>query len=137
MTVTVIVSSSVITDIDDAISVRFGVRGLLEDTLEFKVAGADPSFIADTLEAALLGLLVPAMAAGEDMRLDGPVSEELLFRITNYVVPLLYLCIPGTQPIAIHAEDRRKISLKGEPAVLTGLLYRARSSNFAAQCVCR
>ena len=61
------------------------------------------------------------MAAGEDMRLDGPVSEELLFRITNYVVPLLYLCIPGTQPIAIHAEDRRKISLKGEPAVLTGL----------------
>lgn len=51
----------------------------------------------------------------------GPFQRLLRFRIERYVVPLLARVVAPAKAITIHAAERTRNSLKGEPAVITGL----------------
>ena len=57
------------------------------------------------LDAFLVGLLYPAMYSGEDVHLDGCVSEKLLDNINHYVVPLLQSFSSALKSVAIHARE--------------------------------
>jgi hypothetical protein len=48
------------------------------ERLHFTVHGAEPDWLAATGDAFLAALLLPAMALGEELVIDGPVSRRLL-----------------------------------------------------------
>lgn len=73
----VAISSPEIEERGDEIALCYRIRGLGQEKLEFHIFGADRSFVPDTLEPALLALLIPAMVIGQDIEVDGPVSEAL------------------------------------------------------------
>lgn len=60
---------------------------------------------ASSLDAFLLALLPLAMSQGEDLYLDGPVSERLLYCTNSYLVKLLGLISPDFKSIAVSARE--------------------------------
>lgn len=59
----------------------------------------------DRYDGFLVALLYPAMAYGEDIEIDGPVSEKLLYNITQYVVHILLAYSPWLQKINISTKE--------------------------------
>lgn len=57
------------------------------------------------LDGFLVGLLYPAMHYGEDIYVDGCVSERLLFNLQNYVVPLMAAFSPACRRVNISARE--------------------------------
>ena len=56
-----------------------------------------PERFADFADTAssncfLVGLLYPAMRAGEDVHVEGTVSARLLFNINEFLVPFMSMC---------------------------------------------
>lgn len=49
----------------------------------------DSYICRNQLDGFLVGMLYPAMRFGEDIYVDGCVSEKLLFNLNNYAIPLL------------------------------------------------
>lgn len=82
--------------------------------LWWRVPAEASAFIAgDRLDAALLALLVPAMAAGEDLVLAGNVSSRLMFFVRNYTIPLLQDFWSKLKPIRITAEHESDFDYRG------------------------
>lgn len=59
----------------------------------------------DRYDGFLVALLYPAMAYGEDIEIDGPVSEKLFDSVTQYVVHILLAYSPWLQKINISAKE--------------------------------
>lgn len=78
-----------------------GLRG--GDRLEFAVRDADAAMLSPLSDAAMLGLLVPAMQVGADLALEGEVSADLLGNLNGPVQEILRLVLPDLRPIRIHA----------------------------------
>lgn len=75
----------------------------------------------ENIDAFLVGLLVLAMRHGEDIYLDGIMSERLFYNLTNYFIKILTLLIPSLHKINIYPKglNSRKIS-HGVGGVATG-----------------
>lgn len=56
-------------------------------------------------DAALVGLLIPAMAAGDEIRISGTVSEVLHRNLSGPLQEILIQVVPGLKLIDIHAEQ--------------------------------
>ncbi len=61
-------------------------------------------FISETSDAPLLALLIPAMTYGEDIIVEGSVSENLLFNLNNDVQVIYSIFHPHLKKINIHAQ---------------------------------
>lgn len=61
-------------------------------------------FVSNSSDAPLVALLIPAMAAGEDIYLDGTVSNKLLFNLSTSYQALLQHIIPWLARINIHPQ---------------------------------
>lgn len=59
----------------------------------------------DRLDAFLVGLIYPAMHCGEDLRLEGCVSKQLLFNMNHYTIPLLLSFSPSCHAIQVTADE--------------------------------
>jgi hypothetical protein len=75
------------------------------DTLFFSVEHCHEELLSELSDAALLGLLTPAMAAGDDIVLEGAVSERLYYNLTQSFQALLRVNRPSLKQISIHAAD--------------------------------
>lgn len=115
----------------DAAELMFDIAGLSQPCLRFETTREFVSFLPQTSEAALMGLLVPAMAAGKNIVVSGRVSETLVFNIEKNIIPLLLRTMPGLMGIDIVAPDKVETKLTGAPAVLTGL-----SNGIDSLCTC-
>lgn len=74
------------------------------------------SFRVDT---ALLALLIPAMAEGEDIKINGDLSEELYYNLSGKVQDILCTIIPTLKRIKITPQSL-KSEIKQAPGVATG-----------------
>ena len=72
-------------------------------TLWYAVEKEHAGLLTDLSDAALVGLLIPAMAAGEDIHLDGGVSERLWRSLSGPYQQLLRSIIPSLRPVVIHS----------------------------------
>lgn len=70
-------------------------------TLWFSVDSAHADLLSTTADAALLGLLLPAMFAGEDVHIDGTVSERLYYHLSFGFQKLLLAHRPWLKPVRI------------------------------------
>lgn len=59
--------------------------------------------VSDLADAATVALLVPAMRAGRDVVIEGPVTAELLHGLRHGVQQMLHAVIPGLREVQVTA----------------------------------
>lgn len=73
----------------------------------------------ETVDGFVVGLLFAAMQYGEDVHVEGSVSEKLLFNLNNYAIPLLVAFAPASRTIAITADTTSTARFAG-PGIGSG-----------------
>ena len=75
----------------------------LPDKLWYKVNNQYADFVSEASDAALAGLFIPAMQQGENIFVEGNVSEDLLFHINNDVQSIYGIYLPWLKKIRVEA----------------------------------
>lgn len=86
-------------------------------TLPEEYAGRIHEHWADSFA---LTLLIPAMRAGEDLRVEGPLSERLNYAMNGPTQALLRSLIPELRAIRVEADSTRSHGSKPPRGVATG-----------------
>ncbi|HOW96379.1 MAG TPA: hypothetical protein P5567_10245 [Kiritimatiellia bacterium] len=86
--------------------------------LWYRVPAEHGDWLSELSDAALVALLIPAMDAGEDIRLDGAVSARLLYALNGCYQAVLRGLMPFLRPVAIRAEATHSDSPRA-PGVAT------------------
>ena len=73
--------------------------------LWFRVRDEHADLISDRADAALLALVLPAMAAGEDLHVEGRVAARLHHQLSGPFQAVMRHVVPSLRPIRIHATD--------------------------------
>lgn len=68
--------------------------------------------VSDRADAALVGLLIPAMAIGEDIHISGTISEKLYYNLSGPYQRVLQFIIPSLRLINIYPSDVQPASEK-------------------------
>ena len=89
-------------------------------TLWFSLPAAFEDLLAVPSDAFVVGLLVPAMAAGEDVHVAGAVSDRLLFNLSHAVQGVLRRGIPALRRVRIEADDVWQAEPRSGRGVATG-----------------
>ena len=89
--------------------------------------------LSGSSDAPLAALLIPAMARGEDMRVDGTVSEKLYYNLSGPYQRLLRLIIPWLQEVNIYPEALHSAN-QPPPGVATGFTGGIDSFSVLADC---
>lgn len=76
-----------------------------ENLLWYSLNSKFLDLVSDRSDAALVALLIPAMATGEDIYLDGVVSEKLYYNLTRAYQHILKSIIPSLSLVSIHASE--------------------------------
>lgn len=76
-----------------------------DDSLWFDFPDEYKGFVTDCSDAALTALLIPAMRAGQDIRVEGAVSAQLLQSLNGEVQALLRQVMPFLKQIRIEAAE--------------------------------
>lgn len=75
------------------------------DTLWYAIDRHHAGYLEDQrYDVLLVGLLLKAMALGEDIEVRGAISERLHFNLTHYYTSILREMQPALRPVAIHAD---------------------------------
>jgi len=72
--------------------------------LWYRLSEAHAALLTDLSDAPLVGLLVPAMARGEDIRVDGAVSERLYYTLSRQYQSVLRHVRPSLRTVRILPE---------------------------------
>jgi len=95
--------------------------GSFPDRLVFEgEADALPEFTAPSGNFALLGLLYPAMALGEDLEIDATVSPALLYSAQHDLQSLLIAYRPELRRIKVSASSAKPLPHGSSRSVATG-----------------
>lgn len=71
-------------------------------TLWYELDEKFTNLITDLSDATLIGLLIPAMAAGEDIYIEGTISEKLYNNVKSTLQSILIKIIPSLKFIEIY-----------------------------------
>jgi len=71
-------------------------------TLWYELDEKFTNLITDLSDATLIGLLIPAMAAGEDIHIEGTISEKLYNNVKSTLQSILIKIIPSLKFIEIY-----------------------------------
>ncbi len=75
--------------------------------------------VTESSDAALVALLLPAMARGEDIHIDGVISEKLFYNLSGRLQKLLQLVAPALLRVKVYPAGLQTDSSKGT-GVATG-----------------
>lgn len=115
------VSRPEISETDGTLSYRVTVRTTGgERDLWYKVDSAHAGFVSDSSDAALVGLLIPAMAEGNPLHLEGSVSPVLLYNLGWPLQSLLKMLYPKLKVIPVTAEKAADPEVRHKRGVATG-----------------
>ena len=118
---TLIIAAPQITTDGDSLCIRYSLKGARHPYLEYRLHKDFADFVSPQLDAALVALIVPAMAKGQNVHLAGPISPLLLHNMRMDLMALLQSVIPELKAVQITADFISEPSTQGAlPAVLTG-----------------
>lgn len=108
-----------------ATGMRYSVRirdtqRKLPATLWFEIPDQFDRYLCDKADAAMLGLLVPAMAAGEPLHLEGRVSKRLLGNLRKAYQQMLTKVLPCLREIPVTAQATTEEASPQAREVVTG-----------------
>ncbi len=89
------------------------------ETLWYSLSEEYGDLISERSDAPLVALLIPAMARGEDIYIEGTVSERLYYNLSGSYQHLLQMIIPSLRPIQIHPAEVKPAHVSGS-GVATG-----------------
>lgn len=72
------------------------------EELWYRIQKEFSDMVTDSPDAALLSMLIPAMIAGEDIHVEGAVSEKLYWNLSNRYQSILCSTIPSLRRVEIH-----------------------------------
>ena len=106
-------------------------------TLWYSVDESFEELIAGESDAALVALLIPAMAKGEDLYFGGSVSERLLYNASRPLQSLLRCVMPQLHPVRIFPESTHRALSVPDSGVATGFSggvdsYSVLADNYSA-----
>ncbi len=78
------------------------------------------NLLSSSCDAPLVALLIPAMAVGEDIYIDGMISGRLLYNLSGTFQILLQHIIPSLNQVKIYPKDISGDGSKPAPGVATG-----------------
>ena len=91
---------------DGSLQYRARVRSRRGDTaLWYCLNDAHANLVSTLSDAPLLALLIPAMARGEDVYVEGAVSERLSYNLSGPYQHVLRTIIPQLQAVRVDAEE--------------------------------
>lgn len=101
-----------------------------EQEVWFSVKKEYEKFLVDEqVDAFLVAILPYAMKLGEDIKIEGIVSERLFYTISNYLIKAISIAIPECKEIKIHYTKLNNNPLKTIGEVGTG--YSAGVDSFS------
>lgn len=74
-------------------------------TLWYSLAEEYADMVSDSSDAALVALLLPAMQEGQDIYLEGSISERLYYHLRGPYQELMQVWMPRLKRIKIHPSD--------------------------------
>ncbi|WP_414552124.1 hypothetical protein [Anabaena sp. CCY 0017] len=83
-----------------------------DQTLWYSLDADYADLVSERSDAALVALLIPAMASGEDIHLSGTISEKLYYNLSDTYQRVLQLIIPSLRFIKIYPSDVQPASQK-------------------------
>ena len=89
-------------------------------TLWYSLHESYSDLLSNSCDACLVALLIPAMAVGEDIYIDGMISERLLYNLSGPLQKVLQHIIPSLRQINIYPEEICLNPAKRAPGVATG-----------------
>ena len=95
--------------------------GLAIDSLWFEVPSQFSSFLDDSCDGALVGLLAVAMQHAAPLVVDGTLSERLHWGVRRTVIPVVSRLLEGARAIEVTAAEIRQDTGPSGDAVITGL----------------
>ena len=105
------------------------VKGSTDETLYFSVPHSRAGLLSDRADAALLGLLLPAMRTGKDLHVGGPVTDELLHNANGPVQAWVRSVLPMYRPVRVTS-DSQEVADHRPAGVATG--FSAGVDSFSA-----
>lgn len=87
--------------------------------LWFAIPDEHCDLLSDRLDAALVALLIPAMERGEDLILEGVVTDELIHRSMRPAQAVLQTMFPQLALVDVHASETARATSRAE-GVATG-----------------
>ena len=90
------------------------------ETLWYSLHDSFGDLLSNSCDAAFAALLIPAMASGEDIHINGMISERLLYNLSGPFQKLLQQIIPWLRQIKIYPEDVCRGQANRAPGVATG-----------------
>ncbi|MEI6634314.1 MAG: hypothetical protein WCP22_10920 [Chlamydiota bacterium] len=104
----------------DDLRYRVGVRTSGTDReLWFSLSGEYADLVSERSDAALVALLIPAMALGEDIVVAGTISEKLHYTLSGPYQRVVRHIIPSLRPVRIRPAEIRPAP-HGASGVATG-----------------
>jgi len=77
-----------------------------EPSLRYQIPADYEEMVSPRADAALVALLIPAMVAGGTLHVEGPVTDELLFRLGHGYQDVVRAVIPTLRPVEVIAPQR-------------------------------
>ena len=100
---------------------RVGVESIEgHETLWYSLHESFGHLLSNSCDAPLVALLIPAMAIGEDIHINGMISERLWYNLSGPFQRLLQHVIPSLRQVTIYPEDVCCGQAEPVPGVATG-----------------
>jgi len=100
---------------------RVGVESIMGNKiLWYSLHESFDDLLSNSCDAPLVALITPAMAMGEDIHIDGIVSDRLLYNLSGPFQRLLQHIIPSLRQVKIFPEDIYCSQANSAPGVATG-----------------
>jgi hypothetical protein len=116
--------------LDDSLRYEAATEGFGDvGAVWFEVNESHGSLVSDVGDAALVGLLVPAMAQGGELEVKGPISDRLVFNLGR-LQAVLRLVMPQLRPLQINVGSVVDDAASQAPGVATG--FSAGVDSYAA-----
>jgi hypothetical protein len=90
------------------------------EILWYSLGAEHADLLSDSSDAALVALLMPAMEKGEDIHVDGAVSERLLHNLSGPLQELIRQQLPFMKKIDIKVKDTNTKPIPSPTGVATG-----------------
>jgi len=99
---------------EDRLFCRFKIEETShEDELWFSLGKQYGDLVSDRTDSALAGLLIPAMDHGEDIEIEGVVSERLYYAVTGPLQEALITMMPELEEVDVDAETVKPARREG------------------------
>ncbi|PRD48213.1 hypothetical protein [Sphingobacterium haloxyli] len=89
-------------------------------SLWYSLNSTHKDMVSDRSDAALVALLIPAMEKGEDMYIEGQISESLFYSVSGPLQDLLRLMFPFLKNITVSVTNLTDEVYTTKRGVLTG-----------------